>query len=135
MLLASLLSLLPFAVAAPPEAAPDPAAVFEWFEYVGRDPAFETPLSPGAYRNPVLPGFHPDPSVCRVGDDYYLVTSSFAYFPGVPIFKSRDLVSWRPLGHVLTRPSSSKKSDGSMPSISRSQTGSDQGPAGSVAVT
>jgi xylan 1,4-beta-xylosidase len=106
MVLASLLALLPFAVAAaPPESASDPAAVFEWFEYVGRDPAFETPLPPGTYRNPVLPGFHPDPSVCRVGDDYYLVTSSFAYFPGVPIFRSRDLVSWRPIGHVLTRPS------------------------------
>jgi beta-xylosidase len=44
------------------------------------------------YQNPVLPGFHPDPSVCRVGSDYYLVTSSFEYFPGVPIFHSRDLV-------------------------------------------
>ena len=106
MLLASLLTLLPFAAPEPPSApAPDAAATFLWFEYVGRDPAFETPLPPGTYRNPVLPGFHPDPSVCRVGDDYYLVTSSFAYFPGVPIFKSRDLVSWRPVGHVLTRPS------------------------------
>lgn len=57
------------------------------------------------YRNPVLPGFYPDPSVCRVGSDFYLVTSSFEYFPGVPIFHSRDLVHWRQLGHVLTRPS------------------------------
>lgn len=57
------------------------------------------------YRNPVLPGFHPDPSVCRVGRDFYLVTSSFEYFPGVPIFHSRDLVHWRQLGHCLTRPS------------------------------
>jgi len=56
------------------------------------------------YRNPVLPGFHPDPSVCRVGSDYYLVTSSFEYFPGVPIFHSRDLVHWRKLGHCLDRP-------------------------------
>jgi alpha-N-arabinofuranosidase len=56
-------------------------------------------------RNPILPGFHPDPSVCRVGADYYLVNSSFEYFPGVPIFHSRDLVHWRQLGHVLTRPS------------------------------
>jgi alpha-N-arabinofuranosidase len=55
------------------------------------------------YTNPILPGFHPDPSVCRVGDDYYLVTSSFEYFPGVPLFHSRDLVNWTPLGHVLTR--------------------------------
>ncbi|HEY4157134.1 MAG TPA: glycoside hydrolase family 43 protein [Polyangiaceae bacterium] len=57
------------------------------------------------YRNPVLPGFYPDPSVCRVGDDYYLVTSSFEYFPGVPIFHSRDLVHWRQIGHCLTRAS------------------------------
>ena len=57
------------------------------------------------FRNPVIPGFHPDPSVCRVGDDYYLVTSSFEWFPGVPVFHSRDLVHWRQLGHVLDRPS------------------------------
>jgi len=57
------------------------------------------------YRNPVLPGFHPDPSICRVGKDYYLATSSFEYFPGVPIFHSRDLVHWRQIGHALTRTS------------------------------
>ena len=57
------------------------------------------------YQNPVLPGTHPDPSVCRVGDDYYLAVSSFEYFPGVPIFHSRDLVHWRPIGHALTRES------------------------------
>lgn len=57
------------------------------------------------YANPVLPGFYPDPSVCRVGEDYYLVTSSMAYFPGVPIFHSRDLIHWRQIGHCLTRPS------------------------------
>jgi alpha-N-arabinofuranosidase len=57
------------------------------------------------FDNPILPGFYPDPSICRVGDDYYLVTSSFEYFPGVPIFHSRDLVSWRQIGNVLTRDS------------------------------
>src|SRR5690625_5062054 len=57
------------------------------------------------FQNPILPGFYPDPSVCRVGDDYYLVTSSFAYFPGVPIFHSRDLVNWEQIGHILDRPS------------------------------
>jgi alpha-N-arabinofuranosidase len=56
-------------------------------------------------RNPVIPGFHPDPSVVRVGESYYLVNSSFEFFPGVPIFESRDLVHWKPLGHVLTRAS------------------------------
>lgn len=58
-----------------------------------------------SYRNPVIPGFHPDPSVCRVGDDYYLVTSSFTYFPGVPIFHSTNLVEWIQIGNVLDRPS------------------------------
>jgi xylan 1,4-beta-xylosidase len=60
---------------------------------------------PGRFRNPILPGFHPDPSICRVGEDYYLITSTFEYFPGLPIFHSRDLINWRPIGHVLTRPS------------------------------
>ncbi len=55
------------------------------------------------YKNPVISGFHPDPSVCRVGEDYYLVTSSFEYFPGVPLFHSRDLTHWRQIGHCLTR--------------------------------
>lgn len=55
--------------------------------------------------NPVLPGFHPDPSVCRAGDDYFLVTSSFEYAPGVPVFHSRDLVEWRLVGHALARES------------------------------
>lgn len=59
----------------------------------------------GRLHNPVLRGFHPDPSVCRVGGDYYLACSSFGYFPGVPVFHSRDLASWRLLGHALTRPS------------------------------
>ncbi len=57
------------------------------------------------YQNPVIPGFYPDPSVCRVGEDYYLVTSTFQYFPGVPVFHSRDLVHWRQIGHCLTRAS------------------------------
>ncbi|MEV0614030.1 glycoside hydrolase family 43 protein [Nonomuraea sp. NPDC050404] len=52
-------------------------------------------------RNPVLPGFHPDPSFLRVGDDYYLATSTFEWYPGVRIHHSRDLVNWRPLGGVL----------------------------------
>lgn len=56
-----------------------------------------------SYQNPILPGTHPDPSVCRVGDDYYLVVSSFEYFPGVPIFHSKDLVHFRQLGYVLSR--------------------------------
>ncbi|MDF2989152.1 MAG: glycoside hydrolase 43 family protein, partial [Eubacterium sp.] len=48
-----------------------------------------------SFINPILPGFYPDPSACRVGEDYYLVTSSFSYYPGIPIFHSRDLVNWK----------------------------------------
>jgi xylan 1,4-beta-xylosidase len=59
----------------------------------------------GRLHNPIIPGFHPDPSVVRVGSDFYLVTSSFEYFPGVPLFHSRDLAHWEQLSHVLTRPS------------------------------
>lgn len=53
--------------------------------------------------NPIVSGFHPDPSICRVGDDYYLVTSSFEYAPGVPILHSRDLLNWTQIGNVLDR--------------------------------
>jgi xylan 1,4-beta-xylosidase len=54
---------------------------------------------------PVVAGMHPDPSVCRVGEDYYLVCSSFEYFPGIPVFHSRDLVNWTQIGNALDRPS------------------------------
>ncbi|ADL53327.1 glycoside hydrolase family 43 protein [Clostridium cellulovorans] len=57
------------------------------------------------YNNPVVKGFYPDPSVCKVGDTYYLVCSSFQYFPGVPLFESKDLVNWKQIGHCLTRKS------------------------------
>jgi xylan 1,4-beta-xylosidase len=56
-------------------------------------------------QRPVLPGFHPDPSICRVGDTYFLATSSFEYAPGVPLFASTDLRSWEQVGNVLDRPS------------------------------
>ena len=55
------------------------------------------------YQNPIIPGFYPDPSICRVGDTFYLVTSSFQFFPGVPLFESKDLLHWNQIGHVLTR--------------------------------
>jgi Glycosyl hydrolases family 43 len=58
-----------------------------------------------ADRNPVIPGFHPDPSVCRFGDEYLLVTSTFTYFPGVAIFRSPNLVDWIQVGNVLDRES------------------------------
>ncbi|MFG6201270.1 glycoside hydrolase family 43 protein [Nonomuraea sp. JJY05] len=65
------------------------------------DPTQTTP----AVADPVIAGFHPDPSICRVGDDYYLVCSSFEYFPGVPVFHSRDLVRWTQIANALERPS------------------------------
>jgi alpha-N-arabinofuranosidase len=55
------------------------------------------------FRNPILPGCYPDPSICRVGNDYYLVTSTFEYFPGLPVFHSRDLVHWQQIGNAMDR--------------------------------
>ncbi|MBO5278710.1 MAG: family 43 glycosylhydrolase [Lachnospiraceae bacterium] len=55
------------------------------------------------YRNPVIRGFNPDPSICRVGDAYYLVTSSFEYFPGIPLYHSTDLVNWTQIGNCINR--------------------------------
>ncbi|CAH0193080.1 Non-reducing end alpha-L-arabinofuranosidase BoGH43A [Microbacterium oxydans] len=54
--------------------------------------------------HPIIPGYHPDPSICRVGDDFYLANSSFEYSPGVPLFHSRDLISWTQIGNVLDQP-------------------------------
>lgn len=87
-------------VSAPTMAAP--TATFDWFEYRGADPLPEPRA--GEYRNPILQGFYPDPSITRVGDDYYLVTSTFSYFPGLPVFHSRDLVSWTQIGNAIDRP-------------------------------
>lgn len=53
--------------------------------------------------NPILCGFYPDPSICRAGEEYYIVNSSFVYGPGVPIFHSRDLAHWEQIGNILDR--------------------------------
>lgn len=53
--------------------------------------------------NPILAGFNPDPSIARAGKDFFLTTSSFEYFPGLPIYHSCDLVNWKLIGHALTR--------------------------------
>lgn len=58
----------------------------------------------GLCQNPVLSGFYPDPSICRAGDDFYLVTSTFAYFPGIPVFHSKDLFRWKQIGNAIHRP-------------------------------
>jgi beta-xylosidase len=60
---------------------------------------------PGQFRNPMISGFNPDPSIIRVDNDYFLATSTFEYYPGVPIYHSTDLVQWSWIGHCLTRPS------------------------------
>ncbi|HEV8217936.1 MAG TPA: glycosyl hydrolase 115 family protein, partial [Gemmatimonadaceae bacterium] len=89
----------------PTRVAPASDARFDWFEYAGDDSIYHS-ITPGRdrYLNPILAGFYPDPSITRARDDYYLVTSSFTYFPGIPIFHSRDLVHWKQIGHVLDRP-------------------------------
>ncbi|WP_343035533.1 glycoside hydrolase family 43 protein, partial [Cellulomonas septica] len=68
-------------------------------------PDATTPPDPALPTRPVVAGFHPDPTVCRVGDDYLLACSSFEYAPGVPVFRSRDLLTWELVGHALDRPS------------------------------
>ena len=81
-------------------------AEFTSFVYTGNDDYYnDNPLSAdGYFYNPVIPGWHSDPSVVRVGEDYYLVTSTFGYFPGVPLYHSRDLANWRLVRNVLDRP-------------------------------
>jgi len=78
-------------------------ASFHQFTYTGNDPVFEPPLKVDEYQNPVIAGFYPDPSVVRVNKDYYLVNSTFGYFPGIPIFHSNDLVNWQQIGNVIDR--------------------------------
>ena len=53
-------------------------------------------------QNPILPGFNPDPCICRKGDDYYMAVSTFEWFPGIPVYHSRDLKNWELYTHVLT---------------------------------
>lgn len=75
-------------------------ALFTPVEYVTTN---EPSVPEGYFRNPILPGFYPDPSICRVGDDYWMVNSSFAYFPGLPVWHSTDLIHWESCGPALSR--------------------------------
>ncbi len=93
------LLLAGIASAAPASDAPR----FSRFSYDGHAQE-QVGVGPGQYRNPILSGYYPDPSVTRVGDDYYLVLSSFAHFPGLPIFRSKDLVNWTQIGNAIDRP-------------------------------
>jgi xylan 1,4-beta-xylosidase len=86
--------------------APGNSATFLSLAYEGQDSETPAATPAGQFRNPVLPGFFPDPSICRVGDDYYLASSTFSAFPGIAIHHSRDLVNWRLIGHAITRPES-----------------------------
>jgi alpha-N-arabinofuranosidase len=80
------------------------APVYSNFVYQGNDQVYiDNPLKADEFYNPILQGCYPDPAICKKGDDYYLVVSSFAMFPGVPIFHSKDLVNWTQIGHVLDR--------------------------------
>jgi len=82
-----------------------PVARFDWFAYSGHDSVYDVhPAGKGEYLNPILSGFYPDPALARVGNDYYLIGSTFAYFPGIPIFRSKDLVNWTQIGNVIHRP-------------------------------
>ena len=54
-------------------------------------------------QNPIIPGFYPDPSICRVGEDFYLINSSFELYPGIPVFHSRDLAHWEQISYAMTR--------------------------------
>lgn len=95
------LAAMPVLAMTLPLAAAGPAR-FTHFTYAGH--ALErASANPGEYRNPVLAGYYPDPSVTRVGDDYYLVNSSFAHFPGLPVWTSKDLVNWRQIGNAIDR--------------------------------
>lgn len=88
------------------------APVFTQAVYQGNDKVYnDNPLKADEFYNPILQGCYPDPSITRKGDDYYLVCSTFAMFPGVPIFHSKDLVNWTQIGHVLDRTSQLKVHD------------------------
>lgn len=73
------------------------------FSEVSYRAAAEAAVPKGQFRNPIIPGFQPDPSIVRVGDDFYLVNSTFAFFPGIPVYHSRDLVNWRLVSNAIDR--------------------------------
>lgn len=87
---------------------PASSALFDSFEYVGKDDVYVSLPLPdkSSYYNPILPGWYSDPTICTNGEgDYYLATSTFTFFPGVPLFHSRDLINWTFVRHILDRES------------------------------
>ncbi len=107
LVIISLMTVMPFALSAKKKAPkPDANPIFTNVEYYGQDSIYiNNPLGEDEFYNPILQGCYPDPAICKKGDDYYLVCSSFVMMPGCPIFHSKDLVNWRQIGHVLDRPS------------------------------
>lgn len=106
------LGLLAVSCASNQEVTVPGTPVFSSFVYTGQDQVYDkNPLASDEFYSPILQGCYPDPSICRKGNDYYLVCSSFAINPGVPIFHSNDLVNWKQIGHVLDRPSQLKVED------------------------
>lgn len=81
----------------------DKTARFTSFRYEGESQEKVT-VGEGEFRNPILSGYAPDPTVARVGDDYYLVPSTFTHFPGLPIYHSKDLVNWTHIANAINRP-------------------------------
>lgn len=68
------------------------------------DAGIDSDSEPAQFSNPVIPGFAPDPSIVRVGEDFYLVNSTFEYFPGIPVYHSTDLVNWELISYAIHRP-------------------------------
>lgn len=110
-------TLLLTACAAPPAPPPPPpaekpapaVAQFTSFAYTGHDAVYDVKKAgPKEYLNPILPGYYPDPSILRVGEDYYLVNSSFTHFPGLPVWHSKDLVHWVQIGNAVDHTSQVK---------------------------
>ncbi|MBP5716066.1 MAG: glycoside hydrolase family 43 protein [Bacteroidales bacterium] len=87
---------------------------FESFAYRGNDARYDQPFDAEThFLNPVISGTNPDPAICRKGDDFYMANSSFVYWPGIPIWHSKDLIDWDFCGYVIDRPSQAFFADGS----------------------
>lgn len=102
-------------LAATPNETEPAKARFDLYSYTGNDAYYTLPEGFDHklnYINPILSGTYPDPSICRKGNDYYMVNSSFCYFPGIPVWHSTDLVNWKQIGYALDRPSQLTIKDG-----------------------
>lgn len=98
----------------PPQDIGESVAHFDYFVYKGMDDYYnQNPLEgTDEFFNPILPGWYSDPSICTDGENYFMITSTFGYFPGVPIFHSTDLINWTQIGHVLDRTTQLEKLEG-----------------------